>query len=151
MQSLVAADCMRELLHTLRCDFCTFKIHRASERGRGVSLCLFISSLTCFSRHNFRTQHSYRNRYFKNKASVALNPLVSRLVARSGRKRGNRRTDGRMTNQVLLVEMLGILWASGARTQKYVYTTIIITSYVPTGKMFQQVTEVIMVLSYQVE
>ena len=53
-----------------------------------------ISSLTCFSRHNFRTQHFYRNRYFKNKASVALNPLVSlfgRLVACSGRKRGNNR------------------------------------------------------------
>ena len=35
--------------------------------------------------------------YFKNKASVAPNPLVSligRLLARSGRKRGNRRTDG---------------------------------------------------------
>ena len=38
----------------------------------------------------------YGKRYFKNKASVALNPLVSligRLVARSGRKRGNRQTD----------------------------------------------------------
>ena len=35
-------------------------------------------------------------RYFKNKASVALNPLVSligRLFARSSRKRGNRQTD----------------------------------------------------------
>ena len=45
------------------------------------------------------TQHFYKKRYFKNKASVALNPLVSvigRLVACSGRKRGNRQTDGRM-------------------------------------------------------
>ena len=45
-------------------------------------------------------------RYFKNKASVALNPFVSligRLIARSGRKRGNstdRQTD-RMTKQLL--------------------------------------------------
>ena len=55
---------------------------------------LHISSLTCFSRQNFRTQLFYRNRYFKNKASVALNSLVSlfgRLVACSGRKRGNNR------------------------------------------------------------
>ena len=39
----------------------------------------------------------------ENQASVALNPLVSlfgRLVARSGRKRGNRQTD-RLTDQVL--------------------------------------------------
>ena len=47
-----------------------------------------------------------------------------------------------------LVEMLGILWASGAsHTLLQIYTTIIITGYVPTGKIFQQVTEVIMVLS----
>ena len=47
-------------------------------------------------------QYFYENRHFKNQASVALNPLVSlfgRLVARSGRKRGNRQTDGRTDGQ----------------------------------------------------
>ena len=41
-------------------------------------------------------RHFYENCHFKNKASVALNMLVSLFylfVARSGRKRGNRRTD----------------------------------------------------------
>ena len=59
---------------------------------------IFILALRFVSRNNFRTQHFYKKRYFKNKASVALNLLVSvigRLVARSGRKRGNRQTDGR--------------------------------------------------------
>ena len=55
-------DCMRELIHALRCDFCAFK----SERTRSREACanLHISSLFCFSRHNFRTQNFYRNRYF---------------------------------------------------------------------------------------
>ena len=43
-------------------------------------------------------QYFYENRYFKNQASVALNPLVAvfgRLVARSARIRGTGQTDGR--------------------------------------------------------
>ena len=89
-------DSMRESIHALRCDFLCLQ-DTQSERTRWRYACanLHISSLTCFSRHNFRTQHFY---YFKNKASATLNPLVSlfgRLVARSGRKRGNRQTDGR--------------------------------------------------------
>ena len=53
-------------------------------------------------RQNFLTQHFYKKRYFINKASVALNPLVSligRLVLRSGRKRGNRQTDRQTDRQ----------------------------------------------------
>ena len=41
----------------------------------------------------------------------------------------------------LTTEMLAIVWTSGtSRTVAQIYTTIIITSYVATGKMFQQVT-----------
>ena len=90
---------MRESIYALRCDFLCLQ-YTQSERTRWRYACanLHIGSLTCFSRHNFRTQHFYQNRYLKNKASATLNPLVSlfgRLVARSGRKRGNRQTDGR--------------------------------------------------------
>ena len=95
-------DSMRELIHALRCDFLCLQ-DTQSERTRAC-VNLHISSLTCFSRHNFRTQHFYQNRYFLNKASVALNQLVSlfgRLVARSRRKRGNRQRTDRITNQVL--------------------------------------------------
>ena len=58
-------------------------------------ICILASSL-CFT--HFLTQHFYKKCHFKNKASMALNPLVTligRLLARSGRKRGNRQTDGR--------------------------------------------------------
>ena len=56
---------------------------------------MFISRLACL----LGFQCSTFTKIAKNQASVALNPLVSlfgRLVARSGRKRGNRRKDGRM-------------------------------------------------------
>ena len=52
-------------------------------------------------------RHFYENYHIKNKASVVLNLLVSLfylLVARGGRKRGNRRKDGQTdgeTNEVL--------------------------------------------------
>ena len=47
-------------------------------------------------------QYFYENRYFKNQASVALNPLVSlfgRFVARSARISGTGQTDGRTDRQ----------------------------------------------------
>ena len=47
-------------------------------------------------------QYLYENRYFKNQASVALNPLVSLfgcLVARSTRISGTGQTDGRTDGQ----------------------------------------------------
>ena len=85
---------MRELIHTIRCDFCDFKRHRVSGPGRGKPVP--ISILTWYSRHNFRTLNENRN--LKKKPSVALNPLVSLfylLVARGSRKSGNRWTDRR--------------------------------------------------------
>ena len=72
---------------------------------------MLISILACllgFHAITFERSTFTKIALFKIKpASVALNPLVSlfgRLVARSGRKRGNRQTDGRtdrMTDQVL--------------------------------------------------
>ena len=53
--------------------------------------------MTWFSRHTFLFIHE--NRHFGNKACVALNPLVllfGRFVARGGRKRCNRRTNGQI-------------------------------------------------------
>ena len=47
-------------------------------------------------------QYFYENPYFKNQASVALNPLVSlfgRFVARSARISGTGQTDGRTDRQ----------------------------------------------------
>ena len=73
---------------------CAFKMHRASGPGRGmlVLICILACSL------GFHAITSERGtRHFKNEASVALNPLVSLVylfVARGGKKRGNRRTDG---------------------------------------------------------
>ena len=70
---------------------------------------LFVATSCAFNKHK-RTRSSLfhaitsergtfmKIRYFKNKASVALNLLVSLfylLVAPGGRKRGNRQTDGR--------------------------------------------------------
>ena len=60
-------------------------------------ICILAPSL-CFTPKLSKSEFFEKNLYFENKASVALNPLVSligRLVARSGRKSGNRRTDGR--------------------------------------------------------
>ena len=57
----------------------------------------FYTSFALFHAITFeRSIFTKKKSYFKNKASVALNPLVSPIgcfVVRSGRKRGNRQTD----------------------------------------------------------
>ena len=89
---------MRESIHALRCDLlCLQDAQSKRTRSRYACANLHIGLFTWFSRHNFRTRHFYENRHFKNEASVALNPLVLLVylfVARGGKKRGNRRTDG---------------------------------------------------------
>ena len=58
-------------------------------------ICILAPSLCCHA-ISFERSIFTKNALFLNKASVTLNPLVSligRLVARSGRKRGNRQTD----------------------------------------------------------
>ena len=76
--------------------FCAFKIHTASGSGRGKPL--LISVLACsLGFHVITLERSIfmKIAFFKNRASVALNTLLSlfgRFLARGGRKRGYRHT-----------------------------------------------------------
>ena len=66
---------------------------------------MLISILACslgFHAITFERSTFTKMAIFLNQASVALNPLLSlfgRFVARSGRKRGNRQTDGQTDRQ----------------------------------------------------
>ena len=83
-------DSMRQSIDTLCCDLLYLQDAQSNRVNSHIGL------FTCFSRRNSWTRHFYENRHFKNKASVALNPLVSLFylfVARSGRERGNRWTE----------------------------------------------------------
>ena len=65
---------------------------RCTEQADPVACAnLHIGFFTCFSRPNFWTRHFYDNRHFINKASVALNRLVSLFYLFC--ERGNRRTE----------------------------------------------------------
>ena len=69
---------------------CASKVHRPSVPGRGkpVLICILACSLGFHAITSERG--TYENRHFKNKASVALNPLLSLFYQFVG---GNRRTD----------------------------------------------------------
>ena len=106
---------------------------KRAESGRGKSCYKHIDLFAWFSRHNFRTQYFYESRYFKNQASVALNPLVSlfgRLVARSGRISGNRQTDGQTYRPTLAAHArrglmkLRTLLSSQTRSHVHIYMYI---------------------------
>ena len=83
---------------------CAFKMHRESgpSLGKPVLICILACSLA-FHAITSECSYFYENRRFKNKASVALNPMVSLFylfVAQKrfvGRKCGNRRTDKQST------------------------------------------------------